>query len=435
MIFPLANKPGLLFSLLGITAGMAYVWATWTPTLPAPAQARAPRVGAVESIPGGPQTPEYHRLQQMADQVRADQARATGGAAVPTPPQLHPLPTDAPSLSPSPRPSPPVAPPATSTPPAAAPLDPMDRLTAEFTRAMQAQTRELITFRERFEPKPTRMVTFEDVKGQRVRAESGPRAEHRSTALHHDAPHDRQGVLQPGDLLYAVLQTAINSDEPGPVRARIVGERFKGSILLGSLTSFPPVVGSRPERVLVKFHALTTPERVTYRMEAYALDLATARTALATDIDHHLLERWGALLAASFLEGYGNAVRSNHTITTVGPLGNVVSVPQDDLDHEDLVYEAMGVVGERLGAAVGEHFRRPNTITVAAGAGIGVLIVAPAARDGEPATAAGEMASPHLAASRTAGDAPRRETWIDRGHFPTAGTPLTERPLPVAATE
>ena len=51
----------------------------------------------------------------------------------------------------------------------------------------------------------------------------------------------------------------------------------------------------------------TTTDRTTYRIDAFAIDLATARTALASDVDHHALERWGSLLAASFLEGYGNA--------------------------------------------------------------------------------------------------------------------------------
>ena len=142
-------------------------------------------------------------------------------------------------------------------------------------------------------------------------------------------------------------------------------------------------MGSRPERVLVKFEHLTTADRTTYRIDAYAIDLATARTALATDVDHHTLERWGSLLAASFPGGYGNAVRASHSITTVGLLGNVVSVPKDDLDHEDIVREAVGTVGERMGDAVAENFQRPNTITVDAGTGLGVLIVAPASDDRE----------------------------------------------------
>jgi len=240
--------------------------------------------------------------------------------------------------------------------------------------------------------------------------------------------------LQPGDLLYAVLQTAINSDEPGPVRVRVVGERFKGSILLGSLTTFPPVVGRRPERVGVTFQALTTPERVTHRIEAYAIDLATARTALATDVDHHRLARWGALLAASFLEGYGQAVRASHTITTVGPLGNIVSVPQDDLDHEDIVREAVGTVGQRLATVVGEQFQRPNTITVASGTGIGVLIMAPVAPDWEPATAGATLPA-RVTAFPSVGIAPRPETPVEEGRVPTTLTPSTERPGPVAATE
>jgi len=64
-------------------------------------------------------------------------------------------------------------------------------------------------------------------------------------------------------------------------------------------------------------------------------------------------------------------------------------VPKDDFDHEDIVRAAVGTVGERLGHAVAEHFRRPNTITVQAGTGIGVLIVAPTTREGSPEEASG----------------------------------------------
>ena len=71
--------------------------------------------------------------------------------------------------------------------------------------------------------------------------------------------HGMGGSFQPGDILFAVLQTAINSDEPGPVRAQVVGERFKDAMLLGTLATFPPVAGSRPERVQVAFNVLTTP--------------------------------------------------------------------------------------------------------------------------------------------------------------------------------
>jgi len=378
MTFHLANKPALLLASGGMALVAALVWATWESGLPAPPDARAPGVAGVSSTPGGSQTPEYARLQKMADATRANGARASGGSSVPTPPELQPLADGAP-----PAPTPPAADPATGrappapSPPAAPAPDETERWVAEFARAMQDQARQLVEFRKRFEPEPTRMVAFEDVKGQRERANAQKRAEESWAEARAARPRDRQGVLQPGDILFAVLQTAIDSDEPGPVRAKIVGERFEGAIVLGSLRAFPPAVGRRPERVLVKFDYLTTTDRTTYRIDAFAIDLATARTALASDVDHHYLERWGSLLAASFLEGYGNAIQNNHQIATVGPFGNVVSVPKGDLSHDEIAREALGTVGQRMGSVVAENFQRPNTITVDPGKGLGVLITAP----------------------------------------------------------
>jgi intracellular multiplication protein IcmE len=185
---------------------------------------------------------------------------------------------------------------------------------------MEAQVKELIAYRDRrFAPPPTSLVTFVDSKGQRAAqaAEQAARAPGGT-----DAASDRSrlsNALRPGDLLHAVLQTAIDSDEPGPVRARVVGERFEGGILLGALDKLAAPVGSRPERVLVRFRWLTLPAGATYALEAYAVDPATGRTALATEVDPHYGSRWGALIAASFLEGYGEAVANQHRIVTVGP--------------------------------------------------------------------------------------------------------------------
>lgn len=375
-----ANQPALLLTLGGLALAAAFVWATWESGLPAPPAARAPGVAAVSSTPGGPQTPEYARLQALADATRANSARASGGSAAPTPPELRPLADGAlpAGAAPAADPAPGRVAPAQTPPGAPAPApDEMERWVADFARAMQDQTRQLVEFRKRFEPDPTRMVVFEDVKGQRARAETQQRAEEALAEARAARPRDRQGVLQPGDILFAVLQTAIDSDEPGPVRAKIVGERFKGAIVLGGLRAFPPAVGSRPERVLVKFDHLTTTDRTTYRIDAFAIDLATARTALASDVDHHALERWGSLLAASFLEGYGNAIQNNHRITTVSPFGGVISAPKNDLSHDEIAREALGTVGQRLGSVVAENFQRPNTITVDPGTGLGVLITAP----------------------------------------------------------
>ncbi len=372
-----ANKRALLLGSGALALVAIIVWALRDAGIPVPPNARAPAVTGVDSTPGGPQTPEYARLQQLADTARANGARASGGSSVPTPPELRPLADGAPPGAP-PNPPPATGQPPAAQPPAGAPApDETERMAAEFERAMRDQLRQLGEFRKRFEPEPSRMVAFEDTRGKRERADAQKRADELLAERRAPRPRDRSGFLKPGDILFAALQTAIDSDEPGPVRARVVGERFKGAILLGGLRAFPPAAGSRPERVLVTFEYLTTADRTTHKIDAVAIDLDTARTALATGVDHHYLERWGSLLAASFMEGYGNAIRNGNRITSVGPLGNVVSVPKDDLSHGDVAREALGTVGQRMGGAVAESFGRPNTITVAPGTGLGVLIVAP----------------------------------------------------------
>ncbi len=421
MAMSLNNQQALGLVLGLVAVGVATLWVTWEPAMPVPSAAHAPGVNGVQSVPGGPQTPEYARLQHMADEHRANTARERGGSAVPSPPELQSRAGDTAPDVPSPpqTAAPPTA--AASAPPRAAPPDETDRLTTAFARAMHNQAQDLMAYRERFEPPPTRMVVFEDVQGQRARAEAEKRAEVLRAESRAPRPRDGRGLLQPGDILFAVLQTAINSDEPGPVRAQVVGERFKGAMLLGTLATFPPVVGSRPERVQVAFNFLTTPDRQTHAIRAYAIDTESARTALATGVDHHTLERWGSLLASSFLEGYGQAVRNSNSISTVSAFGSVVTVPKDGIDHGDIAREALGTVGQRMSAAVAENFQRPNTITVAAGTGIGVLMVAPVESrqdTGEPSTA--------TAASPTPRTAPP-ERW------PPASDPVRPSALPSAS--
>jgi intracellular multiplication protein IcmE len=251
---------------------------------------------------------------------------------------------------------------------------------------MEAQMKELIAYRDRrFAPPPTRLVALIEPKAPRTAPATESAIPAHAVAGERTAQPDARGGLRPGDLLHAVLQTAIHSDEPGPVRARVVGERFRDAILLGSLEKLPAPVGSRPERVLVRFRSLTLPTGATATLDAYAVDPATGRTALATDVDHHYAARWGALIAASFLEGYGQAVTSRHRIVTVGPFGNVISVPGDGISHDQIAREALGTVGARLGEAVGQQFNRPNTIRVDAGTAIGVLVVSAAPPTGAPA--------------------------------------------------
>ena len=185
-----------------------------------------------------------------------------------------------------------------------------------------------------------------------------------------------QVLIKAGTVYFAVLDTAVNTDEPGPILATIVEGKFKGSKLLGSLQlSSAGGAGDRPEKVSLTFATMNVPSLPkSISIQGVAIDPETARTALASDVDHHYLLRYGTVLASSFITGYGQVIASAGTTQTNTIAGNTTTTtPQ--LSGRDKIFAALGTVGQKLGQAWSTYFQTPNTITVDAGTGFGLLLL------------------------------------------------------------
>ena len=103
------------------------------------------------------------------------------------------------------------------------------------------------------------------------------------------------------------LAELINTDEPGPVLARVVNSPLNGSKLIGSMG----VTGPYSESAYISFSTVSIPAMDrSIGLSTVAIDPKTARTALATDVNKHLLLRYGTLIASSFLVGMSDAVLS-----------------------------------------------------------------------------------------------------------------------------
>lgn len=180
---------------------------------------------------------------------------------------------------------------------------------------------------------------------------------------------DVKELIKAGTILFGVLDTAINTDEPSPVLATIVHGKYKGSRLIGSI--------ERPEngeKVIVTFRTMNIPNREkSFSMNAVAIDPDTARTALASDVDHHYLLRYGSLFASAFMQGYGQSVTQQGTVTT-SPNGTTQET-KPDLSGSEQFWAALGKVGEEWGNAVRPLFDRPITVTVDQGLGLGLLFL------------------------------------------------------------
>lgn len=178
-------------------------------------------------------------------------------------------------------------------------------------------------------------------------------------------------IIKAGTILFGVLETAVNTDEPGPVLATVVSGRYNGSRLLGSLKH-----DTQQEGVTITFNQMNIPKRLhTLSISVVAIDPDTARTALASDVNHHYLLRYGTLFASSFITGYAQAIQQQGSTTTVSPLTGATTTTYPPLDNRQIFLSALGQVGTQWGNATKSYFNTPYTVTVNQGTGVGLLFM------------------------------------------------------------
>ncbi len=192
------------------------------------------------------------------------------------------------------------------------------------------------------------------------------------SALGLGRPAPTQSLIKAGDVLFAVLDTSVNSDEPGPILATIVSGKLNGSKLIGSFT-----LPSNADRMVINFNTMSVPGAPkTTSINAYAIDPNTARTALKTKANHHYLLRYGSLFAATFLEGFGNAFQSANTTITIGGTGGVTNTSISNGVGRSILENAvigLATLGKSWGQVAQQQFNTPTTVLLCSGTGIGVL--------------------------------------------------------------
>lgn len=176
--------------------------------------------------------------------------------------------------------------------------------------------------------------------------------------------------IKAGTVLFGVMDTSVNTDEPGPVLATILSGKLQGTRLVGSFQH-----EGMQEAVLIQFNQMSIPKRArSMSIQAVAIDPDTARTALASDVDKHILLRYGSIFASSFISGYGKAVTQQGT-TTVSPLTGTTTTQTPELNNREIFFAALGELGTQWGQAIKPFFNTPYTVTVKQGTGIGVLFL------------------------------------------------------------
>jgi intracellular multiplication protein IcmE len=174
-------------------------------------------------------------------------------------------------------------------------------------------------------------------------------------------------VYKAGTIIFATLDSEVNSDENTPVMATVIQGQLKGSKLLGNLQRVD-------KKVLLQFSVLSVPKlNNSIAINAVAIDPNTAKTALASNVDNHYMLRYGTLLATSFAGGLADAMQTSGSQTTATTNGTLSTFPKISFTQQLAV--ALGKMGQQVGAAMGTNINMPPTVKVNAGTSIGLLLI------------------------------------------------------------
>ncbi len=180
-------------------------------------------------------------------------------------------------------------------------------------------------------------------------------------------------LIKGGTIIFAVLDTTVNSDYiDSPVLATVVEGKFKGAKLLGKLVTAKSVSGQM-DRISLNFIKMNfDPWPKSRTITAYAIDPDTAKTVLASEVNYHYMQKFGAIMATSFLQGYASGI-TNAGSSTTGIFGTSTTHPQ--LSPANKLMVGLGQVGQTLGNVTQNYVNIPPTVKVDSGVSLGILFM------------------------------------------------------------
>lgn len=353
----------VMFSVVGLIAALILLFVSFAFFSPqkseTPTSLKAGKTDAVKGGAGGEGTPEYNTKLQKHDDQKASEALKAGDSFFPTPTKDRKLLSRKEDTPPPPQPTP-------------APV----RVTP--TRPPRTDNTLLKRMMEDLATLDTKLSTVSAGAGAIFWQHDFSRDNRKETSQKPAAevtPRTASPLkLNVGDLLYAIVDTGVNSDVPSPVMATVSAGKYNKTKLIGKFQRFD-------ERMLLTFNRAVLPSGENVQLEAYAVDPDTTEASVASSVDTHFFSRWGGLIASAFLEGLSEAKRFSGASSTVyggyGAAGGYASdrMVWNNYSPEDQAWIAAGKVGEKSSKIFERGFDRPPTVYLKAGSSIGVLIM------------------------------------------------------------
>ena len=180
----------------------------------------------------------------------------------------------------------------------------------------------------------------------------------------------RQGrVLMPaGRGLYAHTVLAVSSETGGLIVLQADSGPIAGARLIGSFNR-----AGQSNRLVVRVTRVQY-QGQTIQADGIVVAPDSMETAVATNVDQRMLERFVLPAAAAFIAGLGQAVATtSNTYGQLNPLGGTSFITR--LNPEQQLAVGAGVAAQQVGRALEQAAPRGPTIHLAANAPVGIMFL------------------------------------------------------------
>ena len=187
-------------------------------------------------------------------------------------------------------------------------------------------------------------------------------------------------IARAGDTVYATLDRAFNSDDPGaPIFATIHDVDEVG--IQGPLDGVRMIgtIHYSSSQGAIQFDKAYLSDGRPIELRGLAVSEDTARTGIAKNVDNHELQRYGTLLLATLVQGVGQVgqvLTQNQQQAMVDPNTGLL-VSSQKFNPYEAAAGALLPAGQALTAVAAQQFNKPATISAPAGYGLGIVFLDP----------------------------------------------------------
>lgn len=175
-------------------------------------------------------------------------------------------------------------------------------------------------------------------------------------------------LIKGGEIRYAQTDIALNTDFKGPVRMTFLDGEIAGYIGMGSFE-----LNELGARMKLKIDRLFGPDGQEYEVSGYVLDPDTTLWAMASDVDHHIIYRYGGFGLATILSSFSKLAEIRAVESQITTTDGTQATNYREPDSKQVTWTMLGEFSRLFEEAFKDNLDRPITVTLDAQEEAGVL--------------------------------------------------------------